>query len=58
MSLQLKEMIADVVDRDKRLRESELFIQQMQKVCWHTQQCQVSSMIHAMIAVLMYQSSY
>ncbi len=31
--VQLKEMIADAVDNDRRLTETELFTQQMQKVC-------------------------
>ncbi len=31
--VQLKEMIADAVDKDRRLTETELFTQQMQKVC-------------------------
>ena len=30
--MQLKEMIADAADNDRRLTESELFTQQMQKV--------------------------
>ena len=34
LRIQLKEMIADAVDKDERLTESELFAQQMQKVRW------------------------
>ena len=33
MHAQLKEMIADAVDKDRHFTETELFTQQMQKVC-------------------------
>ena len=41
MRTQLKEMIADAADNDRRLTESELFAQQMQKVCCNSHQLHV-----------------